>query len=322
MARFFEYLITAWIIITANFFLPRLVPGDPLLYLTGEAGGDTAVVIDEAAREKLREYYELDRPLGRQYLNYLKGIFTADLGYSIHFRTSVFSLIRQTIPWTLFLVLTSVILSSGIGIFLGALSAWNRGRLTDKALMTLIMGTAAVPSFLLAVFLQIIFSIKSGIFPVSGAMTFYKDYAGFADKVLDILRHSALPVLTLTTVLLSENYLLVRNTMINILSADYIFVARMKGLPEWIVMCRHALRNALMPILTHASLRLGLAVGGMIFVETVFSYPGMGELMYRSVVTHDYPVTQGVFLVITITVLTVNFVIDLLYKRLDPRIVR
>jgi len=320
MKRLFEYFITAWIIVTANFFLPRLIPGDPLLYLTGEASGDTAVTIDEATREKLKQYYGLDHPLSHQYLHYLKGIFTADLGHSIFFRTSVFNLIKRTMPWTIFLVVTAILFASLIGACLGALSAWKRGSMLDKGLLTFVMGITAAPSFLLAMFLQIIFSIKLDIFPVSGAMTFYKSYSGFSGKVLDVLWHSILPIGTLTVVLLSENYLLVRNTMINVLGADYIFFARMKGLPEWMVMYRHALRNALLPLFTHASVRLGLAVGGMIFVETVFSYPGMGNLMYRSVTSHDYPVAQGVFLVITITVLTINFFIDLFYRRLDPRI--
>jgi peptide/nickel transport system permease protein len=320
MKRLFEYFITAWIIITANFFLPRLIPGDPLLYLTGEASGDTAVAIDEVSREKLKQYYGLDQSLSHQYLHYLKGIFTVDLGYSIHFRTSVFKLIQRTMPWTLFLVVTAILFASGIGTCLGVLSAWKRGKVIDKGLLTFVMGTMAVPSFLLAIFLQLIFSIKLGIFPVSGAMTFYKSYPGFTGKALDVLWHSILPIGTLTAVLLSEYYLLVRNTMINVLGADYIFVARMKGLPERMVMYRHALRNALLPLFTHASMRLGLAVGGMIFVETVFSYPGMGNLMYRSVTSHDYPVAQGVFLVITISVLTINFFIDLFYRRLDPRI--
>ena len=319
MKRATEYLITAWIIITANFFLPRLIPGDPLLYLTGEAEG-TEVTIDEATREKLRQYYALDQPVVQQYLHYLKGIFTADLGQSIYFRTGVSKLIRQTMPWTLFLVTTAILLSSGIGIYLGILSARKRGRLVDKSLLISVMSTTAVPSFLLAVFLQIGFSIKLSIFPVSGSMTFYSDYSSLAGKMLDVLWHSALPILALTIALLGDSYLLVRNTMVNVLGTDYIFVARMKGLPEWIEMGRHALRNALLPLFTHTSLRLGLAVGGMIFVETVFSYPGMGNLMYRSVTTHDYPVTQGVFLVITITVLAINLLIDLLYRHLDPRI--
>ena len=319
MKRVLEYLVTAWIIITANFCLPRLIPGDPLLYLTGEAAG-TEVTIDEATREKLRHYYALDQPVAKQYLHYIRGIFTGDLGQSIYFRTGVSTLIRQAIPWTLLLVITAIILSSGIGICLGVLSAWKRGGLMDKSLLISVMGITAVPSFLLAVFLQIGFSIKLDVFPVSGAMTFYSGNLSFMDRTLDILWHSMLPVLTLTIVLLGDSYVLIRNTMVNVLGTDYIFVARMKGLPEWIVMGRHALRNALLPLFTHTSLKLGLAVGGMIFIEAVFSYPGMGNLMYRSVTTHDYPVTQGVFLVITIAVLGINFFIDLLYRRLDPRI--
>jgi peptide/nickel transport system permease protein len=319
MNRFLEYLLTAWIIITANFFLPRLIPGDPLLYLTGEASGDTAVTIDEATRQKLKQYYGLDQPLRTQYWRYIRGIFTADLGHSIYFRTSVSGLILQTIPWTLFLMLTAIFFSAAIGTCLGVLSAWKRGTIIDKGLLILVTGTIAVPSFLLATFLQLILSIKLDLFPVSGAMKLYENYDNIGYKGLDILWHSILPIASLTLVLLAENYLLVRNTMITVLGADYIFVARMKGLPEWMVMY-HALRNALLPLLTHASLRLGLAVGGMIFIETVFSYPGMGNLIYRSVTTHDYPVTQGVFLVITITVLTINFLLDLFYQRLDPRI--
>ena len=151
MKRFLEYLLTAWLVITANFLLPRLVPGDPLLYLTGEASGDTAVTIDQATREKLEQHYGLDQPLRQQYVHYLQGLLTADLGHSIHFRTSVLDLIRQTMGWTLFLMVTAIMLSSAVGTCLGVLSAWKRGTLVDRGLLTLLVGTLAIPSFLLAV---------------------------------------------------------------------------------------------------------------------------------------------------------------------------
>jgi len=320
MKRLIEYLITIWIIITINFLLPKLIPGDPLLYLTGEASGDASIHIDEITREKLKQYYGLDQPVFQQYLHYLKGIFTLDFGYSIHYRTNVSKLILQTLPWTVFLIFAAIFISLFIGIFLGVLSAWKKDKLADKGLLMVIMGTSAIPPFLLALVFQIIFSIKLDIFPVSGGLTSFKENLSLIEKSADIFWHSALPIAVLTIVLIPDNYLLIRNTIIKVLSEDYIFVAKMKGLPKHIIMFRHALRNALLPILTHASLRLGLAVGGMIFVEIVFSYPGMGNLMYQSVLTHDYPLTQGIFFVITITVITINFLLDLVYRFIDPRI--
>ena len=320
MKRLVEYLVTAWIIITVNFFLPRMMPGDPLLYLTGEASGDASVVIDEATRQELRRYFRLDLPLSRQYGHYLAGIFTGDLGYSIHHRTGVAGLIGRTLPWTLLLTLTAVALSTLLGAWLGALAAWRRGGAVDRGLTVVVLAVMAVPAFLLALLFQLLFSVKLGLFPVSGALTVYEAHLGAGARALDILHHAALPVAVLTLVLLPESFLLTRSSMLGVLAADYVLVARLKGLPERRVIYRHALRNALLPLMTQASLRIGLAVGGMIFVETVFSYPGMGELMYRSVTTHDYPVAQGVFLVITVAVLTINLAIDLAYRRIDPRV--
>jgi len=318
--RLLEYLVTAWVIITVNFLLPRLVPGDPLLYLTGEASGDVDVMVDEVTREKLAHYYNLDQPLPLQYWHYLTGIFTGDLGYSLYFKTSVVSLIWQTLPWTIFLVANAVVWATVGGTILGVLSAWWRGSLFDQALLLMTTVTMAIPAFLLAILLQILFGIKLDLFPISGAMTVYQTNTTLLAHLVDIIWHAILPITTLTLMLIAETYLLVRNSIITILGADFIFVARLKGVPEWRIMYHHALRNVWLPLFTQNSLRLGMAVSGMIFVETVFSYPGMGNLMYRSVTTHDYPVTQGVFLIITLTVLLINFVVEMLYQRLDPRL--
>jgi peptide/nickel transport system permease protein len=318
LKRFPEYLVTVWIILTINFLLPRMVPGDPLLYLSGEAGGDTAVSLDEETRQKLKKYYGLDRPLWQQYVHYLKGICRADLGYSLYFKKPVSLLICKTLPWTLALVIPAILFSAFAGMILGTWAAWQRGRMPDRLMLLSVTLTAAVPSFLLAVFMQMMFAIRLEWFPVSGAMDFYQNYGSMWEKIRDVSGHWVLPFACLSGVMIPEKCLLVRNTLLGILGEDYIFTARLRGIPESLLMYRHALPNALLPLFTHVTTRLGLAAGGMIFIESIFSYPGMGELMHRAVMTHDYPLAQGIFLLITLTVLTLNYLADLLYPCLHP----
>ena len=319
MRRLLEYLLIVWIVLTINFLLPRLIPGDPILYLTGEATGDSAVVVDEQTRQRMRQDLGLDQPLAWQYVRYLGGLLGADLGRSIHHRVAVLDLIRGALPWTLALVLTAVCLATLLGAGLGTLAAWRRGSPLDRALTVPAVALMASPSFLLAMVLQLVCSIKLGLLPASGGETVHLT-ASAAGQALDLLRHALLPVAALTLALLPESFFCARNNLGGVLASDFVFMARLKGLPEWRVLYGHALRAAMLPLLTQASLRLGLAMGGTIFVESVFSYPGLGDLMYRAVTTHDYPLAQGIFLVITLAVLTINLLLEVAYRRLDPRV--
>jgi peptide/nickel transport system permease protein len=177
-----------------------------------------------------------------------------------------------------------------------------------------------VPAFLLGLVLLFTFAAGLGLFPLSGAITHFANYSSWWEKLLDILHHAFLPVMALTIARLGGMYLLSRNSMTTVLEKDYLRTAWAKGLPQKRIIFRHALRNAMLPIVTRVFLSLGSLVGGAILVENVFAYPGLGHLMREAVMVHDYPLVQGIFLVVTICVLLANFLADLVYRKLDPRI--
>lgn len=317
--RLIEYSITFIFILTFNFFIPRLMPGDPFLFISSDVGDITITYTDEEI-EKYKEYYGLDEPLYIQYTSYLADTFTGDFGYSIYYHEDVLDLIIKRMWWTIGLVASSLILSSVIGIFFGSISAWNRNNKLDYLLYMSLLGISEIPSFLLGILFLFIFAAKFGWFPLSGGISNFVEYNSFFDKFLDIAYHAALPVLTLTIVGIGSFYILSRNSMISVLSKDYIKTARAKGLTQRKQIFRHALRNSILPLITRIFLSLGTMFGGAILVESVFNYPGLGRLMRDAVLLRDYPLIQGIFLFVTIFVLIMNFLADVVYKKLDPRV--
>ena len=315
--RFMEYLVTFLVIITMNFFLPRLMPGDPFLHLSGEAG-EEIVAFTQEQREYFAAYYGLDRPLPEQYYRYVTGLVRGDLGFSYYYRDDVATIILRRLPWTLLIVTAATFLSLIIGIALGSFSAWRREAWQDKVTYLFMIIFSEIPAFLLGIMLLIFFAAGMGLFPLSGAMTHFSGYTGL-EKVKDVLHHAILPVIALSLARAGGIYLLVRNTLTTILGKDYMRTARAKGLSKRRIRYRHALKNALLPLVTRVALQLGGMVGGAVLVENVFAYPGLGSLMREAVFVRDYPLLQGIFLVLAIGVLTANLLADLLYRVLDPR---
>lgn len=319
-AKLGEYLLTILIVITLNFLLPRAMPGDPFLFLSGEEAGDIVVSYSEEQRQQYLEFYGLNKPVLSQYFSYLSELCRGNLGFSLYYNAPVSSIILNRLSWTMFLVLAAVIFSTLIGTALGSISAWYREKWVDKTLYTLMITISEIPAFLLGLILLFTLAAGLGLFPLSGALTHFADYQHWWHKILDILHHSFLPITALTTARLGGMYLLSRNSMTTVLAKDYIQTAQAKGLFRKRIIYRHALKNALLPIVTRVFLSIGALVGGAILVENVFAYPGLGLLMRQSVMYHDYPLIQGIFLVVTILVLLANFTSDLVYGKLDPRV--
>lgn len=317
--KLLEYLVTLWVIATLNFLLPRLMPGDPFLFLSGQEGEDIAG-FSETQLQYYSSQYGFDRPLSVQYGRYLVGLAKGDLGYSIYYNESVSAILARRLPWTLFLVTAAVSLSTFFGTILGAVSAGFRHAWPDRILFLGLIIISEIPAFLLGLVLLFVFAAGMQVFPLSGAMTHFSAHMTLWQKLWDVALHAALPVATLTIARIGGVYLLARNSMITVMAKDYLTTARAKGLGRLRIFRRHALRNALLPIVTRVFLSLGALVGGAILVENVFHYPGLGRLMREAVLVHDYPLIQGIFMLVTLTVLSANYLADLMYKRLDPRI--
>ncbi|MDD4570358.1 MAG: ABC transporter permease [Tepidanaerobacteraceae bacterium] len=317
--KLIKHLLTFFCIITLNFFLPRLMPGDPFYFLSGEQG-EIVVSYSQEEIARLKSYYGLDVPVLTQYGRYLKNILKGDLGYSIYFGNDVRTIIQNRVPWSVSLVLISVVIGGFMGTFLGCISAWYRRGILDKVLYFIMVVLSEIPAFLIGVFLLFCLAAQQSLFPLSGAMKPFADYASWADKVLDIIHHGFLPALTLSIVQIGGFYLIARNSMMTVMSKDYMTTATAKGLATGRILFRHALSNAALPIVTRAFYSLGQAVGGTILVENVFKYPGLGSLIRYAVIVRDYPLIQGIFLVVTFFVIIMNMTADIIYKRLDPRI--
>ena len=310
------YAIAFAFILVLNFLLPRMMPGDPLMAIYGD---EALIAMTPQLKAQLVERFALDQSLWQQFSAYFLALFQGELGHSYYYNAPVLTVILGRLPWTLLLVGTSLVLSTALGIVLGLESGWRRGSRTDRTLLAGLMSLNGFPDFFLGMLLLIIFGVVLGIFPLAGALTPYSGLSGLA-LVLDVLRHLCLPVAALTLAHLSSCYLLTRNTMITVLKEPYMLTARAKGLSPRTLKYRHAGRNSMLPVVTRTGIWLGRVVTGALFVELVFAYPGVGCLIYEAMMTRDYPVIQGVFLLVAVFVLAANFLVDLSYPKLDPRV--
>jgi peptide/nickel transport system permease protein len=310
------YGIALLIILLLNFILPRMMPGDPLMAIYGD---EALVAMTPDLKAHLIERFALDQPLWQQFGAYITALFQGDLGWSYYYNASVSDVILGSLPWTLLVVGSSLVLSTLLGIVLGIESGWRRGSKTDRVMLAGLMSLNGFPDFFLGLVLLIVFGVLLGIAPLSGALTPYSGLSGLS-LVLDVLKHMALPVAALTLAYLAGGYLLTRNTMITVLKEPFMLTARAKGLSQSALKYRHAGRNSLLPVITMTGIWLGRVVTGALFVELVFAYPGVGQLTYQALLSRDYPVIQGVFLMVAISVLVANFAVDLIYPKLDPRV--
>ena len=307
---------TLAVVVTLVFALPRAMPGDPLLSRVDPT--ESLYLYDETVRAEFRAYYGLDRPLHEQFGHYLWSLAHGDLGWSIARSEPVRSLISARLPWTLLLVGTALALASLVSFLAGVAAAWRRGSRRDRALLAAMTGARAVPEYASATLLLVLLAVVLPAFPLGGARTPFATYSSPLDEIVDVAHHLALPAASLTLALLAGKFLLVRNTMVSALGQEYMVLARAKGLPERLLKYRHAARNSLLPFLTVLGIQTGFAVGGAVFVESVFAYPGMGTLILDSVEARDYPVLEGCFLVLAAFVLLANLAVDACYARLAP----
>lgn len=287
-----------WLVVSVVFLLIHLVPGDPIQQMLGE--GATASDI-----QSLRHAYGLDVPIGRQYVNYWRGVLHGDLGRSLRLDQSVTRIIAQHYPWTLQLTIAAMIIALLISVPAGVRSARRRNRWDDRVLSFVSLLGLSFPNFALGPILILFFSIQLALLPVSGAGTF---------------AHLILPAITLGGSLAAILTRMVRTSMLEELNQDYIRTARAKGLSEDVVVYKHALRNALIPVLTVVGLQFGALLAGAIVTETIFSWPGIGRLTITAINSRDYYLVQGCILTIGLTYVAVNFLTDFLYSLANPRI--
>jgi peptide/nickel transport system permease protein len=292
--------------------LIHLAPGDPVHLLAGQSG-------DEKYYEFIRAKFGLDKSLGTQLWIYLSSVLRGDFGYSIGYQQPVINVIFERVPATLLLMLCSVSLSSITGVILGVEAARRENSFSDRLINTLALLGHSVSSFSVGHLLLIVFALYLGLFPAQNMESANQELSGL-NYLLDVFSHLVLPALTLAIVYLAQIMRLTRTAMLNVLGEDFITTARAKGVGENRVFYGHALRNALLPVVTVVGSDLGMLLSGAVLVETVFAWPGLGRLMIDALAMRDYPVLLGLFLLISITVAVVNFIADMMYSVLDPRI--
>ncbi|MDQ3573811.1 MAG: ABC transporter permease [Actinomycetota bacterium] len=311
-----QYALVLFAAISLNFALPRLAPGDPIDYLLPPEQSGT---LTPEQRAKVLSQFGLDEPVATQFGDYLSGLSRGDLLFSVRYGRPVRELLAERLGWSALLVGGAVVLSTLIGTVLGFRSAWRRGTARDAGTLSGVMFIDSLPPFFVGMLLILVFSVQLELLPIFGALPTV-DAAGL-DLVVEVARRLVLPLTTLTLAYLGPIYLVARSALVSELQEDYVLMAEAKGLTDRQVR-RHAERNALLPVSTVTLIGLGALVGGAAVVETVFSYPGLGRLIYESVLARDYPALQGVFLLLAVSVILANFANDLLYPVLDPRVRR
>lgn len=311
------YAVTVVAIVTVVFLLPRALPGSPLTALEDPSSGQ--FLRDAETRQRVLAHYGLDASLASQYRDYVTGLATGDFGWSIARKAPVAELLAAHLPWTLALAGTSLLLATTISFLAGIAAAWRRGRRTDRLLVGVLTWLRTVPEYVVATLLLIALAVLIPVFPLGGAQTPFTEHGSWLAAAADVAHHLALPVLALTISQLGGEFLLVRNTAVGVLGEDYLLLGRAKGVSDRRLRHRYVGRNAALPFLTVLGVRIAFAVGGAVFVEAVFAYPGMGTLILEAVETRDYPVLEATFLVLSLLVLVANLVVELVYGRLDPR---
>ncbi|MDX6506340.1 MAG: peptide/nickel transport system permease protein [Gaiellaceae bacterium] len=304
-------VLTVFVAVTINFALFRLAPGSAVTNLARVPHATPEI------RLALKRQFGLDKSKWQQYVIYLEQLPRGNLGISFANSQPVSSNLRTALINTLPMVLLGTIFAIVFGTLTGVLAAWRRGTFAEGATVTTALGFYSMPTHWLGLMLVILFA---GILPTGGLSNEFLINPSFWVHVKDLAAHITLPSLTLGLVLYGEYTLIVRSAMLETLGEDYVLTARAKGLKPWAILRKHALRNAMLPIATLVALSLGYIVAGAILIETVFSWPGIGRAVYDAVLQRDYPMLQGAFLLLTISVVFCNLVADLLYFKLDPRI--
>ncbi|QEN14656.1 ABC transporter permease [Mycolicibacterium sp. ELW1] len=310
-----SYLVLTLVaVVAANFVLFHLMPGDPVTHI---ARGQH---LDADAIARLRTYYGLDQPMASQFVTYLQNLLKGDLGFSYTYQGSVGPIVVKALANTLILVTVSTLLVILLGVLIGVFAASRRGSRTDSGLVIGSLVFWSLPTFWVGMLLIFVFAVSLGWFPIAGMYTADALYPTVFTRMADLARHLVLPTVAMVLVDIAQFVLITRSSLLATLSEDYMTTARAKGLTPRRVLWRHGVRNALLPVVTATTLYASATVGGTIQVETVFSWPGMGQLIYLSVIRRDYPVMEACFLIFAVVVVLANFASDLVYRMLDPRV--
>ncbi len=311
-----QYALVLLVAISLNFAVPRLAPGTPMDYLVPS---EQVATITPEQREQVLAQFGLEKPLVEQYWLYLTGILRGDLGVSTQQGRPVVDMLLERLPWTLVLVGGAITLATVVGGGAGFLAAARRGGRTEVGGLALFMFLDSMPPFWIGMLLLVLFSGYLDLLPVFGALPAAGAAGGFG-LTLEFAQRLVLPLVTLTMVRAGWLFLVARSSLAGELSEDYVLMAEAKGLSRRQVVLGHGVRNALLPLVTAVAVEVGTVVGGATVVETVFSYPGLGRLIYESVLSRDYPVLQGAFLLLAVGVILANLLADLLYPLIDPRV--
>jgi peptide/nickel transport system permease protein len=298
-----------------NFAIPRLMPGSPIDNFTG------ADKLSEESRQAIREKFGLNKPLWHQFGLYFVNTLQGDFGVSFRFYPQPISkLIWEAMPWTILIVMSAQVFQILFGYFLGVIAAWKAGSKSDGFIQTVSIAIFSTPIFWLGMVVLFVFGFQLGWFPLGGNYTAGAVYDSNLDFILDVAKHATLPACTIAFSRFAIYQIIMRNTMIGVLKEQYITTALAKGLSQFRVKHRHAARNAMLPMITFAGVSLTVSIGASVFIESVFSYPGIGKMLYDSVLSRDYPMLQGSFFIFSVLIILGTIIVDFIYLFLDPRI--
>jgi peptide/nickel transport system permease protein len=306
-------VLTLIFVLVFNFFLFRVM-GDPTTQLARLPNSSPEEI------EKLRADYGLDRPITGQFADYIGDTARLDLGISQRSRLPVWDELWKAIPWTLLLVGTGTLLATLIGTWLGVFAATRRGKKADTRALNFSLFTYSAPEYWIGILLILVFAVWIPVLPAGQQVTPGVEFSSWFAEALDVAEHLILPAAAMTLMLLGQYMLIMRSSMVDVLTEDFITVKRATGLPWHRVIRSHAVPNALLPLVTLSAIQFGLVAGGAITIETIFSWPGLGDLSYNAINDKDFPVLQGTFLVFSVGVIAANLLADFLYFYLDPRV--
>ena len=315
ISRLFYSLILLLFVLVLNFTLIHLTPGDPAQVIAGQMGGATEEILNE-----IRAAYGLDKPFSTQLFTYLGKVLHGDLGFSFYFNGPVSELILQRVPATILLVVSALFFSVCVGTFLGVLAAKKPNGILSYIVTVLALLGYSAPVFWTGMILLIVFAGWLPLFPASGMADVTLAGSSWLAATLDVMHHLVLPMFTLGIIYVAQFSRLARASMLDVMGSDYIRTARAKGVSETKVIYKHALRNAVLPVVTMTGLQMSYLFSGAVLVETVFNWPGMGRLAFDSILRRDHPTILGILFLSTFIVVAANLVTDLSYRIIDPRI--
>lgn len=312
-------VLTFFISLVLIFIIPRLIAVNPIEIIAASQQ------LPPSVTRSLIIQFGLNKPVYVQFLLYLKNTvftFPPNLGYSyVYYPATTYSLIQAALPWTLGLVGTSVLISSTLGTLVGLYAGWRRGSLIDRIITYVAITIQSLPYFWLAILLQILLAVTFRVFPVAGAYSILDVSPKYsAPWIADVIYHAILPLLTIVISTAPVYAIIMRNNVSEIVGEDFMTVAQAKGLRKGRILLSYALRNGILPVISIIAVNFGYVVGGALLVEIVFDYPGIGSLLFNAILGQDYPVIQGVFYILAVTVIAANFIADVVYAIIDPRI--